>query len=423
MTLYTLSDQPEIEEPARPASVHWPSVVQFALSALAIFVFWSMALLGLLFGLSSRLGSLGGVSLGNADDLQLFLVAGGMAFCGLLLLPSAWYSLARLIGRRREKLPEVSPWLRPTRLIFAFPILLAAGYWAAQNAGMSWLLLPPIHVLAISLPIVWLAYLSVRDLPAGSPQRASGSFSSGLVLSPLLILVAELIAILVGIGALILVVIMRPELAETVSDLAERLSAAAGSPEIVLRILQPVVSNPVVVFTVLVFGAVIVPLIEEALKPLGVWLLAGRKLLPAEGFVLGVLSGTGYALIESLFLASSSQDWAVVVFARIGTSAMHILTAGMVGWALASAWQDRRYFRLGATYLLAVLLHGLWNGLTLSNVFAGMMVPPAAGAGLFIQVGQVAPYALGGLAGAALLTILWVNRALLRSADIEPENV
>jgi len=423
MTALIIPSQPEVPEPVPPQAVQWSSVIQFGLSALAIFILWSLAFSALLFGLSARLGSLGEAALGAVDDLQLFLLAGGMFFCGLLLLPSAWYSLRRLTGRPVQQSPAIFRRLRPTLLIFLFPLLVGAGYWVSQNSAISWLLLPPIHVLAVSLPILWLAYLAVRDLRVGSPQRAWGSFASGLALSPLLILAAELVALLVGLGAWIFVVVMRPKLLETVNDLAERLSSAASSPEIVLRILQPVVSNPQVIFTVLVFGAVIVPLIEEALKPLGVWLLAGRKLVPAEGFALGALSGTGYALIESLFLASNSQDWAFVIFARIGTSAMHILTAGMVGWALASAWQSGRYARLGATYLLAVLLHGLWNGLTLTNLFAGMMETPASGPGLFIQIGEIAPYLLGGLAGAALLTILWVNRALLRSANKDGENV
>jgi hypothetical protein len=89
----------------------------------------------------------------------------------------------------------------------------------------------------------------------------------------------------------------------------------------------------------------------------------------------------------------------------------------MVGWGLASAWQSGRYARLGTTYLLAVLLHGLWNGLTLTNLFASMIDTPASGPGFFLQIGEIAPYLLGGLAGTALLAILWVNRVLLRSVN------
>jgi hypothetical protein len=408
---------------SKPGTIDWYSLLQFGLSALATLVLWGMALSMVALGLSQRLGS----TVQAVDDLQLFMVAAGMAFCGVLLLPSVWYSLAQIVGRPAERTPDVFHRLRPTLLILAYPVLIGLGYWISQIETVAWLLLPPIHVLAISLPVLWLAYLAVRGLPTGSPQRASGVFASGLTLAPLLILVGEVAAILAGLGMFIVLLAMRPELAETLTALAERLMAAAPSPEIVLRILQPVLSNPVVIFTILLFVAVIIPLIEELIKPLGVWLLAGRKLAPAEGFAAGVLSGTGYALVESLFLGSSSQDWALLAFARIGTGVMHILTAGLVGWALVNAWtqpnKPGRYLHLGAVYLLAVLLHGLWNGLTLTSALANLIEVPAAGESLFFQIGQFAPYILGGLATVSFLALLSVNRALVGRQTAQVEDV
>ncbi len=110
-------------------------------------------------------------------------------------------------------------------------------------------------------------------------------------------------------------------------------------------------------------------MIEEALKPIGVWLLFGRRLTPAAGFAAGALSGAGYALIESLALTSSGEAWSSLVLARTGTSAVHILTAGLTGWALVLAWQKRRFLPLLLAYLCAVMIHGLWNGLTLMYSF------------------------------------------------------
>lgn len=423
MQLDTLPNQFEAPGTKRPGVANWLSIFQFGLSTLAVLILWGLALSAALLGLTQRINGM----IQGIDDLQLFMSAAGMAFCGLLLVPSAWYSLAQIIGRPVDHTSRIFQRLRPTLLILAFPLLIGIGYWISQFEAIVWLLLPPIHALAISLPILWLAYLGVRDLPTGSAQRASGVFASGVALAPLIILVAEVIAILVGFATLVVILAMRPELANVVNDLAERMMAAAPSPEIVLRILQPVVSSPGVIFSVLLFGAVIVPLIEEALKPVGVWLLAGRKLAPAEGFAAGVLSGTGYTLVESLFLTTSGQDWAFVTFARIGTGVMHILTAGLVGWALVSAWiQPRtpgRYFRLGAIYLLAVLLHGMWNGLTLTTVFANLIESSAQSGGIFLQIGEVAPYILSGLALAAFLTLLSVNRALLRSITVQEANV
>jgi hypothetical protein len=39
-----------------------------------------------------------------------------------------------------------------------------------------------------------------------------------------------------------------------------------------------------------------------------------------------------------------------------------------VGWALVSAWSQRRYLRLLLTYALAVFIHGLWNGMAVLSI-------------------------------------------------------
>jgi RsiW-degrading membrane proteinase PrsW (M82 family) len=166
-----------------------------------------------------------------------------------------------------------------------------------------------------------------------------------------------------------------------------------------------------VIFAAFAFGAVIVPLIEEALKPLGVWFLAGSRLTPAEGFAAGALCGAGYALLESLLLSSNGgTEWVSLAFARIGTGVIHILTSALTGWALASAWAERRYLRLGAAYLGAVLIHGLWNGLTVLMVVAGLsqaLGEPADPA--LAQIGEWAPYGLVALAVIGLAALMWAN--------------
>ncbi len=398
---------------AKSERLHWLSAIQFGLSALAIFSLWSAAVSALLVGLIQIIG--GGIQ--SVETLQLFMLGISMGFCGVLILPSATYSLARLVGRPLQSYPANLNRLRPTLLIFAFPLLAGLGYWISQNSELAWLFLPPVHVLAIGLPVLWLTYIGVRDLPLGSPQRTSGVFTSGLTLAPFLILVVEAAAVLAGILVFSLVMAFNPELADTINRLAEQLRAAPPSAEAILRTLQPIVNNRFFIFAVIVFGAVIIPLIEEQIKPIGVWLLAGRQLTPAEGYALGALSGAGYALVESLFLTSSGQDWTIIILARIGTSAVHILTAGLMGWALATAWGEGRYLRLGAVYLLAVLIHGLWNGLTITNVFANLSQAHAANPGVISQIGQVAPYALAGLAGASFLTILLINRGFRHKTD------
>jgi hypothetical protein len=113
--------------------------------------------------------------------------------------------------------------------------------------------------------------------------------------------------------------------------------------------------------TALLYIAVIVPAVEELLKPLGVWLLAGRLDSPAQGFTLGALSGAAYGLIETIGVSGQAEEWASLLFSRIGTGLLHITTSALVGAAIATAWRERRYLHLLGTYFLAVLLHGLWN--------------------------------------------------------------
>jgi hypothetical protein len=117
---------------------------------------------------------------------------------------------------------------------------------------------------------------------------------------------------------------------------------------------------------------VLVPLIEETFKPIGVWFLAGQKITPAQGFGFGVLSGAGFGLFENLGNTSSGgETWALLAATRISTLLLHCFTAGLVGWALASAWSQRRYLRLGVAYAIAILIHGSWNAMAvLSSILS-----------------------------------------------------
>jgi len=107
---------------------------------------------------------------------------------------------------------------------------------------------------------------------------------------------------------------------------------------------------------------VIVPLIEELFKPLGVWLFGFQIETPTQGFVLGLLSGAAFALFESLNAsADGSMSWGAIVTARAGTSLLHMTASGIVGWGIVSAFKEKRYGRLVGAYFAAVLIHGIWN--------------------------------------------------------------
>ncbi len=406
---------------AAPPKLHTASVVQLAFSLLAITAVWgasgSLAMVGLIQRFSTTPGSPGAV--------PFLLMSASTAMVGLLLLPSATYALLRLTGRAPTKSVRVSGWLLPLAGILTLPLVLLAGDWIAKQPDINWLLLPPVHVLAIGLPVFVLAFLGLRGISLGSPQRVWGIIAAGSFLSPALIFAAEALAL----GALLLMAVIwlstRPDLMSELVMLVERLEGAEFSPQVVQQVILPYLAKPGVVLAALAFGAVIIPLIEELIKPIGAWLMVGSQLSPAAGFAVGVLSGAGYALVESLGLVNTGEEWTTLVLARMGTAGVHILTAGLSGWALTLAWRRGQYLLLGVVYLINVGIHGVWNALSLATVFASLPRPDAANATLSAleRLGEIAPASLMGLAGLAIVALLVVNWLFSHSRDQEAPEV
>jgi RsiW-degrading membrane proteinase PrsW (M82 family) len=239
------------------------------------------------------------------------------------------------------------------------------------------------------------------------------------VLGPALILVAETVALVAAVLVVIVWATSQPELMKAFMAISQEVQSGRASSDELVRSLGPYLLRPGILFGVLVFASLIVPLIEELIKPIGVWLLFGRPMTAAAGLAAGAISGAGYAFFESLALTSNGQDWALSVVSRSGTAVIHIFTASLMGWALVLAWRERRYLRLLGTYALAVLIHGSWNALALLNA-AGSLSDLQAGAQkspLLSQVGALAPYGLIIMTVAALVALLWVNRRLRPAPD------
>ncbi len=350
--------------------MHWPSLLQLAASILAALLLLGAAAVFVFTGIAQLLNPGRGV----ADLTQPFMIAGSLAFAGILILPSAWYSWKRLSYPGREPVSRPEP--RNYGLILTVVVLivesvtLIVGNLVSQNSQVAWLLLPPLNIIATGLPTLWLIYIGTRGLLPAYPRYKWGVFASGLVLGPLIILILELI-LLVGIGILaILWIMVNPSLAPQLNNLILNLEHAGSDTNAILDALTPFIFNPGIIFLGFATVSVLIPIIEETFKPIGVWFTAGTAIIPAQGFAFGILSGAGFGLFENLGNTSSGGEaWALLAASRISTLLLHSFTAGLVGWGLASAWCSRRYIRLGACFLAAVFIHGLWNGLAvLSSV-------------------------------------------------------
>lgn len=350
------------------------------------------------------------------------LLAAGAFLCGLVLLPSAGYALFDLLDR---PLPFPPDWERlvnflvhPILPLLVFPVVLLLGQLVSRITNLSWLLLPPLHLFAVGLPVWWFSLLGRRGLPEGSPQRAWGVFAIGLTLGPVLILLLELFVMVVFFILGVIYISSQPALYQAIMELAQQFNSGNVNPEDLIRTLRPFLAQPIFIIAVFAFTSLIVPLIEEAIKPIGVWFLLGRELTPVEGFTAGLLSGTGYALFENVGLTTfSGGDWAVTVIVRSLTCLLHILTAGLTGWGLVQAWKYRRYVRLFLVYLAAVLIHGLWNGLALLPAASSLTISslPAA-----LNPDRLSAFAYTGmfLLGLFLfILLLWLNRFFKRPSE------
>ncbi len=407
---------PETEDRTTTAEVHWPSVLQLVFSLTAAV---GLSLTTVFFTLIGATQLLSYTGLADASA-STFLLAAGTGLGSVLLLPSAWYAFRRLSHRPaggQVRWEWRGSWALTSGLLGVLLLLVVLlGDLVSTNESWSWLVLPPLHILAVGLPVLWLVNTGRRGLPSGSPQRFWGILGCGLALSPALVLFLELAA-LATIGVMgIIVIASRPDLAREITMLSQRLRYAIPTEEVLLRILGPYILRPEVVLGVFTYLAVLVPLIEEALKPVGMWLLAGRGLTPAEGYVAGLLSGAGFTLFETLGSASiGGETWLVQVVTRMGTALVHIFTSGLVGWALATAWKEKRYLRLGVAYLAAVTLHGVWNAMALLGVATldlpeSLSIPP-----LFQRLGTASMVGLGLMVPLLFGLLVGFNRRLKRA--------
>jgi hypothetical protein len=399
----------------RTQQIHWPSVGMLLISGVGLAISLSAAAGLMLFGLFSVFRT----SPPYAEALPLFSIAWMSGLLGVLMVPAVYYSLRRLLGK------EMPGWRLPGGLRLAsyfmilWPILLGLGQLVNNIPALTSFVLPPINIMVVAIPLWWLVEIGRHGLNGGDPQRTWGVASFSLEITPTLTILLELVLLLVlgVVGALWLYT--QPGALEQINRIISQLSNAQADPEAILRILQPYLQQPVFILTILVVEAGLIPLMEELLKPLAVWILVWRRLTPADGFVAGLICGSAFGLIESLGnLASvSGSSWIILVLGRTGTGALHTVGAGLVGWGLASAWLDKDYLKLLLRYLLAVLLHGLWNVFALLSGLVSFFSPAPAAQNLlvFSRLGQIGPLALGGIIVVLFLILIGSNRRLRAS--------
>jgi hypothetical protein len=317
----------------------------------------------------------------SAAFLLAFLGAGGvLLFAGLSLLmgnpeaaQSSWTLVVLLFCLALLSTPGIYYAWRATKpetlrqvlhisggifvLLLVFPTILFFGSAAADIPGLGWIL-PILHVLAAGIPIFLATALVIRRGFPITKIRAWGSFQSGLWLSPAFALVFEIVFAI----PLLIYFFMTSANTLNTPELLQELSQTRGVPDAYFfEQLNALLSQPLVLAAIFGYLSVAVPLIEEAVKSIALWLTSRRQMTLSLAFVSGAIAGGGYGLFEAFFLAQPGEDWMVLMIARAGASIMHMFAAGLTGLGVGYVVLQRRYWRGLGLYIIAAVLHGTWN--------------------------------------------------------------
>ena len=317
-------------------------------------------------------------------------------------LPLTWQAISGLNGKPSRRF-ELSPG-GGLALILVYLLAVAGGEAAVSRQPFSLLALTPFHILALALPpllLLWGAASLVKDSQF-TWRQSWGGLGGGAFGSVGLAFLIEAILLAVGVMIAATVMTASPDGLEKFRNLRPTLGGAADP-----ALLRSLLRNPAVILGLLFSVSVVVPLIEEPIKSFvpalaGMWQTRTAKQL----FLWGVAGGAGFALFEGVVNGGlSTEQWGLVALLRVGSSAMHCFAAGLTGWGWGEALTRRKWLRLALAYAAAVVIHGIWNAVSIGMVVASEGLDPGALQNTLVagSVGMLIFLTLGAMV--ALMTI------------------
>lgn len=353
-----LSNLAEDAKPGdRPQAILKPARVLLVVGALGIVT------LGLLTGSAGIIAGL----LGPRSD-RLATITLCISFLALTVglgLVLAWHGWRSLQGHESAPFQPRHIWQWGLLYLLALP----AGQIILSRNLLPVLAFPPFHLIAGVLPPLMVVGLVGRSL--GGMVRWRGvvlQVSSGVFLATSLAFAIEAVAILGLLLLAVAAVAAQPGGLELLQTLAAHLEDPVWLQD--PNRLVKLVREPIVLAAIFLVAAGVIPLVEEAIKTVGVGLLAWQHPGPIRAFVWGVAGGAGFAAAEGLLNTAGALDaWGVVVLLRVGATLLHCFTGGLMGLAWYHLVSLRHWGRAAGLYAASAGLHAVWNGLA-----AGMSV-------------------------------------------------
>lgn len=328
-----------------------------------------------------------------AGNIFTFLSSTTMlATFGCLTIPGIVILALRLSPKHQPKALEgqdpynempFSRMLVPNILLTITVLLLVVTYLASSHIDAVRWLLPFLQIPAVLTPIYWVYQYSTRKVFPRPTQRNWIALGLDLTLQPLLAVIFEIIFMVILTIPIVAWLAFNPDLLD---KLMVSLQEIQNNPMLSIEQIESITAgwleNPWVIFFIQLFVAVLVPLLEELIKPFLVWRWIKRPLTAMDGFLLGLIGGASFTIYENFGNLGSMvvlDDWYTILLARLGTSLLHMGTSALLGWALMKTFSDRKVFRIFGIYTVSVLLHGGWNFFAIIQGFAALPMenPPA----------------------------------------------
>ena len=304
------------------------------------------------------------------ESSTLVSIGALFAFISLLNLPSLVFSIRKL-SRREERQSHPSLFKAASIAMVFWAVLVFAGYFLSRESATSQAL-APITVLSIAIPVWWLIEFARRGLERPTLSREWGTLTIGLTLTPVCIMIIEMMLVLVVSLVILVFLGLQPGTLTQLLEATCSLEFSQDSMEALDQLLSDLAQNPIIAAGIFLVIGVIAPFTEELFKPLGVWLHLRPSFGAKDGYVLGLISSGAFALLESTSMVSQMalQDWTIAILLRSATGLLHIGLSGFVGYGIGRARSEKRW-GFAVLYLLAsAVLHGSWNSLALINSFS-----------------------------------------------------
>jgi hypothetical protein len=326
----------------------------------------------------------------------------------------AWQAMQAILGRASTPFEP----RRPIVWVLLFIVALVGGQTVLSTGLLPAILLPIFHVAAAILPALCILGAVSRSLAGAASSREmvlqvnSGAFVSTTLAFSLeaMVLIALLMLVLLGIA-------IRPGGLEHLQGLVARMEDSTWIQD--PSFIAPLAANPAVIGLALLVFSVIIPLIEESVKTLGVVMMAYRRPNIAQAYLWGLAGGLGFAVAEGLFNSASALDvWVFAVVTRAGATVMHAFTGALMGLAWYYALVERRWLKSLGLFGASVGLHGFWNALAAAVSLLSLALLGGETESAFVEGGSLGVVGimalLVGLATVVALTLAsltrWVRR-------------